>query len=108
MDEELRSFVEKLRERYDPQYADALLKEIGYGETVVGLENLYDNLLDDEVTIDPELLEAIERLGRLWGLRPAKWERLRERQAQLDAKKGDRSGLPSAGGGEGGHGPAGA
>ena len=81
MDEQLCFFIEKLRERCDPQYADALLKEIGYGETVVGLENLYENLLDDEVTIDPELLDAIERLGRLWGLRPAKWERLRARQA---------------------------
>jgi hypothetical protein len=102
MDEELRSFIEKLRERYDPQYADALLKEIGYGETVVGLENLYDNLLDDEVTLDPDLLDDIERLGRLWGLRPAKWERLRARQGQANVKKGDRSPSPTAGGGEGG------
>jgi hypothetical protein len=28
MDEQLRSLIEKLRERCDPQYADALLKEI--------------------------------------------------------------------------------
>jgi hypothetical protein len=67
MEERLSAFAERLRSSYDPQYADALLLEVHYGESTIGIENLMDNLYDDEVSLDPDLVAEIVELARLLG-----------------------------------------
>jgi hypothetical protein len=79
IEERLRQLADRLREHHDPQYADALLVEVDYGEPTVGIENLLDNLYDDEVRLDPALLAEIVELARLVGAAPAKAERLATR-----------------------------
>ena len=79
LEERLRHLAERLREHHDPQYADALLVEVDYGEPTIGIENLLDNLYDDEVTLDPALVAEIVELARLVGAAQAKSERLAKR-----------------------------
>jgi hypothetical protein len=79
LEKRLRQLVDRLREHHDPQYADALLIEVNYGEPTIGIENLLDNLYDDEVTLDPALVAEIVELARLAGAAPAKAQRLAAR-----------------------------
>jgi hypothetical protein len=79
LEDRLRQLAGKLREHHDPQYADALLIEVDYGEPTIGIENLLDNLYDDEVTLDPALVAEIVELAQLVGAAPAKAERLATR-----------------------------
>jgi hypothetical protein len=79
LEERLRLLADRLREDHDPQYADALLIEVDYGEPTIGIENLLDNLYDDEVTLDPSLVAEIVELARLAGAAPAKSERIAKR-----------------------------
>jgi hypothetical protein len=79
LDERLRQLAHRLRERHDPQYADALLVEVDYGVPTIGIENLLDNLYDDEVTLEPSLVAEIVELARLVGAAQAKSERLATR-----------------------------
>jgi hypothetical protein len=78
IEERLRALAERLRESYDPQYADAMLEEVNAGEPEVALEILLAQLDDDEVRVDPELIDEMESLGRLLELSPQRWEVLRE------------------------------
>jgi hypothetical protein len=78
IEERLRALAERLRENYDPQYADTMLEEVNAGEPEVALEILLAQLDDDEVRVDPELIDEMESLGRLLELPPQRWEVLRE------------------------------
>jgi hypothetical protein len=77
IEERLRALAERLRESYDPQYADTMLEEVNAGEPEVALEILLAQLDDDEVSVDPELIDEMESLGRLLELSPQRWEVLR-------------------------------
>jgi hypothetical protein len=78
IEERLRALAERLRESYDPQYAETMLEEVNAGEPEVALEILLAQLDDDEVRVDPELIDEMESLGRLLELSPQRWEVLRE------------------------------
>jgi hypothetical protein len=78
IEERLRALAERLRQSYDPQYADTMLEEINAGEPEVALEILLAQLDDDEVRVDPELIDEMESLGKLLELSPQRWEVLRE------------------------------
>ena len=47
--ERLRELAQRLRESYDPQYADRMLEEVNAGEPEIALEILLAQLDDDEV-----------------------------------------------------------
>jgi hypothetical protein len=79
IEERLRALAERLRESYDPQYADTMLEEVNAGEPEVALEILLAQLDDDEVRVDPGLVDEMESLGKLLGLVPQRREVLRER-----------------------------
>jgi len=76
--ERLRALAERLRESYDPQYADTMLEEVNAGEPEVALEIPLAQLDDDEVRVDPDLIDEMESLGRLLEWFPQRWEGLRE------------------------------
>lgn len=79
VEERLYALAEKLRTSHDPQYAKTFAEFVAAGEPVVGLEILSDQLLDDEVSIEPVLFSEIEELSRLMGLKPRYWEQLQAR-----------------------------
>jgi hypothetical protein len=79
LEERLHALAEKLRTSYDPQYAKTLVEFVDAGEPVVGLEILSDQLLDDEVGIEPAVFREIEELSRLMGMKPRYWEQLQGR-----------------------------
>ncbi|HEY1466458.1 MAG TPA: MafI family immunity protein [Acidimicrobiales bacterium] len=79
LEERLYALAEKLRSSYDPQYATTLEEFVAAGEPVVGVEILSDQLLDDEVGIDPAIVAEIEELSRLMGMKPRYWEQLQSR-----------------------------
>jgi hypothetical protein len=77
LEERLYALAARLRDGYDPQYAKTLTEFLDAGEPVVGLEILADQLLDDEVSIDPAVFNEIEAVGRLMQMKPEYWEQLR-------------------------------
>jgi hypothetical protein len=79
LEERLYALAERLRSSYDPQYADTLVDLVSVGEPVVGLEILSDQLLDDEVGIEPAVFREIEELSHLMGMKPRYWEQLQSR-----------------------------
>lgn len=78
-EERLYALAERLRSGYDPQYAETLADLVRVGEPVVGLEILSDQLLDDEVGIEPAVFREIEELSHLMGMKPRYWEQLQSR-----------------------------
>jgi hypothetical protein len=79
LEERLHALADKLRSGYDPQYATTFAEFVASGEPIVGMEILSDQLLDDEVGIDPAIVAEIEELSRLMGMKPRYWEQLQSR-----------------------------
>jgi hypothetical protein len=79
LEDRLYGLAEKLRSSHDPQYATTLADFVAAGEPVVGLEILSDQLLGDEVWIEPAVFQEIEELSRLMGMKPRYREQLRGR-----------------------------
>jgi hypothetical protein len=79
MEERMFALAEKLRSNYDPQYATTLADFVAAGEPVVGLEIVSDQLLDDEVWIEPAVFQEIEEMSRVLGMNPRYREQLRTR-----------------------------
>jgi len=79
LEERLHALAQRLRSGYDPQYATTFAGFLDAGEPVVGLEILSDQLLDDEVWVEPATVREIEELSRLMGMKPRYWEQLQSR-----------------------------
>lgn len=81
---QLSSVEAELRRDHDPQYADMLREYLDYGEPMVGLEMVIDNLYEDDQQISTSLGSLMRAVGRQLGLDEDRYMCLLELERSAD------------------------